>query len=70
MAAINHFISPFEGKQNLEDPKGLKIYIQDTKEIDKETDKLDISVSNAKFIVDNFFSLSNIYGWGRLVFMV
>ena len=31
---------------------------------------MDISVSNAKDIIDNFLSLDNKYGWGRLAFMV
>ena len=39
-------------------------------EIDEEADKLDISVSNAKDIIDHFLSLDNTYVWGRLAFMV
>ena len=38
--------------------------------MDKETDKIDISVWNAKDIVDHFISLANKYGWGLLTFMV
>ena len=70
MAAANDTITSFEGKINHVYPTGLKIYLQITKEIGKETNKIDISVSNAKNIVDNFISLANKYDWGRLVFMV
>ena len=49
---------------------GLKLYLQATKKIDKETEKSYISVSNAKDIVDKFLSLANKYSWGRLAFMV
>ena len=70
MAAVNYVLSPFEGNINTGYPTGLKIYLQATKYIDKETDKLDVSVSNVKDIVDNFISLANKYGLGFLVFMV
>ena len=33
---------------------GIKIYLQDKKDIDKESDKLDISVSNSKDTIDHF----------------
>ena len=62
MAAANYVLRPFEGNINPRNPTGLKLYLQATKEIDKETDKLDISVSNAKDIVYRFLSLSNKYG--------
>ena len=42
MAAANDTITPFEGKINPVYPTGLKIYLQTTKEIDKETNKIDI----------------------------
>ena len=66
---VNYVLSPFEGKINPGYPHGLKLYLKSTKEIDKESDKLDISVSNAKDIIDHFLSISNKYGWGRLAFM-
>ena len=44
------------------DPQGLKIYLQATKETYKETDKLDISVSNTNTNIDNFLSLANKFG--------
>ena len=44
MAAVNHVLNPFEGNTNLGYPTGLKLYLQATIEIDKETDKLNISV--------------------------
>ena len=54
MADVNHMIIPFEGNINPGDPTGLKLYLQATKDIDKETDSLYISVSNYKDIVDQF----------------
>ena len=70
MVSVYYVISLFERNRNPGDPTGIKLYLQSSKEIYKETDKIDISVSNAKEIVDNFISLSNRYGWLRLVFMV
>ena len=49
---------------------GIKLYLQSTKEIDKETDKLDISVFNTKDIIYHFLSLANKYVWERLSWMV
>ena len=56
----------FKGNIHPGDPTGIKLYLQGTKEIDKEADKLDISVSNAKYIVGHFLSLANKYGWVAL----
>ena len=67
---VNYVISPFEGNINPGDPQELKLYIQATQEIDNEADKLDISVSNAKGVIDQFLIISNKYGWVRLAFMV
>ena len=44
MEAVNYLLSPFEGNINDGDRMGLKLYLQATKEIYKETNKLDISV--------------------------
>ena len=63
---VNYVLIPFEGDINPGDPQGLKLYLQSTKEIFEEVEKLDIPVSNAKDIIDYFLSLSNKYGWGRL----
>ena len=52
------------------DPTGIKLFLQATKDIDKETDKLDNYVSNDKDIIDHFIGLANKYGWIRLAFMV
>ena len=41
---INYVLSQFEGNIHSGDPTGIKLYLQATKEIDKEADKLDISV--------------------------
>ena len=67
---LNYVIIPFEGNINPGDPQGLRLYLQSTKEVDKEYDKLDISFSNAKNSIHHFLSLSNKYGWGSLAFMV
>ena len=42
MEAVEYVLIPFEGNKNSGDPTGLKMYLQATKEIDKETDKIDI----------------------------
>ena len=44
MAVVNYVLRPFEGNKNPGDPRGIKKYLQSTNEINKETDKLDISV--------------------------
>ena len=67
---INYFIGPFEAIINPGYPTGLKLYRQAKKEMDKETDKLYISVSNAKDIIHHFLSWTNKYGWGPLAFML
>ena len=67
---VNYVLSPFEGNKNPRYPQGIKIYLQATQDIYKEDDKLDISVSNAKDIIDHFIDPDNKYVWGRLAFMV
>ena len=62
MAAVNYVLSQFEGKNNPGDTTRL--------EIGKENENLDISVSNAKYIVYQFIILCNKYDWGLLVLMV
>ena len=54
-----YVISPFEGNINPGDSQGIKRYLQEKNDIYKESDKLDISVSNSKYIIDNFLSLDN-----------
>ena len=66
---VNYVLSPFEGNTNTGYPQGLNIYLQETKEIHKEPEKLDISVSN-KFLMDHYISLAKRYIWGKLEFMV
>ena len=63
---MNYVLIPFKGNINTGDPQGIKLYFQATTQIDKESDKLDISVSNAKDIIDHFISLTKKYGWGSL----
>ena len=60
---MNYFLRSFEGIINPGDPQGLKIYLQSTKEIDKESDKINTSVSNTKDIIDHFLCISNKYFW-------
>ena len=67
---VKYFFCPFEGNKNTGYPQGLKLYLQATKYIYKESGNLDISVSNAKDILDNFLSIDNKYGWVLLLFMV
>ena len=67
---VNCILSLFEEKINPGDITGIKLYLQATKEIYKEDDKLDIPVSNAKDIIDDFLSLANKYGSGRFSFIV
>ena len=70
MAGVNYLLRPFEGNIIHVDTMGIKIYSQETKEIGKETNKLDISFSNAKDTINHFLSISNKYVCVRLAFMV
>ena len=47
-AAVNYILCPFEGNINTRYPQRFRPYMKATKEIEKEADKLDISVSNTK----------------------
>ena len=67
---VNYVLIPFEGNINPGDPQGLKIYPQTTKDIDKEYDRLNFSISNAKEIIDHFLSLATKYNRRRLALMV
>ena len=67
---VKYMITSFEVNINIVDTKRIKNYPQETKKMDKESGKLDISVPNAKYIIDSFISLYNKYGWGRLEFTV
>ena len=67
---VNYVLIPFKGCINLGYPQGIKLYLQATKDIYKEYDKLDISISNAKGIIDHFLSLANKYGRVSLASMV
>ena len=69
-APVNYVLSSFEGGLNPGDPQGVKLHRQATKEIDKEADKFNISVSNALDIIYHFPSLANKYDLGRHAFMV
>ena len=64
MASVNYVLDPYGGKINPRDAQGIKFYLQATRDIEKESDKLYISVSNAKNIFNHFLSLPNKYGWG------
>ena len=58
---LKYMLSPFEGNIITEDPQGIKLYIQAKKEIYKKCNKLDISFSNAKYIIYHFISLAKKY---------
>ena len=44
MTDVNYVLIPFEGDTKYGDPMGLKLYLQATNDIDKETYRLDIPV--------------------------
>ena len=67
---VNNVIRPFDGNINPVYSHGIKLYLQATKQIYKETDGLYISVSNSKYIIDHFPSLDNKYGWRSLSCML
>ena len=67
---VKYVLRPFEWNINTGNPTGLRLYLQEKKEIYKEADGLDISVSNSKEIIDNFPNISYKYGWLSLAFMV
>ena len=67
---VKYVLSPFEGNINPGDKTGLKRYLQANVYIDKENDKIYITVSNSKDIIDHFLSVANKYVWGCLAFMV
>ena len=57
--SVNFLLRPFEGNKHPGYPKGLKNYLQTTKDIDKKDIKLYLSVSNDKNIIYNFLSIAN-----------
>ena len=63
IVAVNDVLITFEGNINPGYPTGIKLYLRENKEVDKETNKLDVPVSNAKDGVDNFLCLANKYGY-------
>ena len=66
-AAMTTFaLCQFEQDINPGDSTGLKLYLQATKEIEKEEDCLEVSVSNAKDVLDYFTALASRFGWARL----
>ena len=67
---MNYVLRPFEGNINPRVPQEQKIYLQATKDIEKLSHKLYLSVSNTKDIIYHFVSLANKYIWGRLALMV
>ena len=58
----NYVLSPFEGNIYTGYTQVIKLYLISTKEIYKEPNKLDMSVSNFKDIKDHFLILANKYG--------
>ena len=51
---VKYMLIAFEGNINIGYPQGLIIHLRDTMYIDKEAEKLDISVFNAKDIIYHF----------------
>ena len=62
VAAVNCVLSPSKERINPIDTHEIKKYFQATKKIEKDAYKLDISVSNAKDIVEHVLILANKYG--------
>ena len=69
-SSMNYVMSLFEGNIKPGYSQGLKLYLQETREIEMEADKLDISVSNTKDSIYHFLSLATKYYWGILAFVV
>ena len=69
-SVVNYVISPFDGNIHTGDPQGIKLYLQVKKDMETESNQLDISVSNSKDVVENFLSLAKKYGWRCLAFML
>ena len=67
---VNYLLKPFAGNKNNGDTTRIKLYLQSTKEVDKEFVKLDIPVSNSKDIIYHFLSISKKYVWGHLASVV
>ena len=63
-------MSMFKGSTNPWDIQGLKLYLLENKGIEKESDNTEDSVSNTKYVVDNFIGLYNKHGWECLSFWV
>ena len=62
---VNYLFS--SSKWNIQE---IKFYLQATKDIVKESEHFDITVSNDEDIIYHILSLANKYRWGRLAFMV
>ena len=61
MLAVNYVLIPFRGKINTGDPQGLNIYLKLTRELKKETEKLNIEFSKSKDIVEHLILLKKIW---------
>ena len=60
---VIYVLSPFDGILNPIDLHWIKLYLQEKNDIDKQDEKLDISISNTKYILDHFLSQAkSIYG--------
>ena len=70
---VSYVIIPFEENINLGDPQGIKLYLWAKNNKWKEAAKLDISVSNAKYLYNiSSVEITNmdgdtLYSWYRLV---
>ena len=70
VAAVHYVLSPFKVNKNHGYYQGFKIYFQATKDIYKKDFEIDVSISNAKYIIDHFLGLLKQYFWVRLALMV
>ena len=50
--------------------KKLKLYTQGKNDTEKESDNIEVSVSNAKYFLHHFFGLANKYDWAYPSFRV
>ena len=48
--------------------KNLKLYTQGENDTEKESDNIEVSVSNARDVVDHFIGIANKCGWALSVF--
>ena len=58
---MKYVLSPFKGDINLGYNQGLKLYLHTMKYIEKESESIEVSDSNERYILDCFIGLANNY---------